>query len=68
MSRNALAGPDVTGFNSGAATSAILVIVTFGGAAASAARGRRSWSAKWTASRPPVPQDRARVTSGAGTG
>ncbi|MEV8001055.1 iron chelate uptake ABC transporter family permease subunit [Streptomyces parvus] len=34
VSRNALASPDVIGFNSGAATGAILVIVTFGGAAA----------------------------------
>ncbi|MFH9201150.1 iron chelate uptake ABC transporter family permease subunit [Streptomyces anulatus] len=39
MSRNALAGPDVIGFNNGAATGAILVIVTFGGAAASVAAG-----------------------------
>ncbi|MBK3560709.1 iron chelate uptake ABC transporter family permease subunit [Streptomyces sp. MBT56] len=39
VSRNALASPDVIGFNSGAATGAILVIVTFGGAAASVAAG-----------------------------
>ncbi|MFI7082790.1 iron chelate uptake ABC transporter family permease subunit [Streptomyces anulatus] len=39
MSRNALASPDVIGFSNGAATGAILVIVTFGGAAASVAAG-----------------------------
>ncbi|MFD3751097.1 FecCD family ABC transporter permease [Streptomyces cyaneofuscatus] len=39
VSRNALASPDVIGFNSGAATGAILVIVTSGGAAASVAAG-----------------------------
>ncbi|MEU3207450.1 iron chelate uptake ABC transporter family permease subunit [Streptomyces cyaneofuscatus] len=39
VSRNALASPDVIGFDSGAATGAILVIVTFGGAAASVAAG-----------------------------
>ncbi|MEV4876354.1 FecCD family ABC transporter permease [Streptomyces cyaneofuscatus] len=39
VSRNALASPDVIGFNSGAATGAILVIVLSGGAAASVAAG-----------------------------
>ncbi|MCK1798061.1 iron chelate uptake ABC transporter family permease subunit [Streptomyces sp. XM4193] len=39
LSRNPLASPDVIGFNSGAATGAILVIVTFGGAAGAVATG-----------------------------
>lgn len=39
LSRNPLASPDVIGFNSGAATGAILVIVTVGGAAGAIATG-----------------------------
>ncbi|WP_217198139.1 FecCD family ABC transporter permease [Streptomyces buecherae] len=39
LSRNPLASPDVIGFNSGAATGAIVVIVAFGGSAAQVATG-----------------------------
>ncbi|MCS0634796.1 iron chelate uptake ABC transporter family permease subunit [Streptomyces sp. LP05-1] len=39
ISRNALASPDVIGFNSGAATGAILVLVTVGSAASTVAAG-----------------------------
>jgi iron complex transport system permease protein len=39
LSRNPLASPDVIGFNSGAATGAILVIVTAGGTAGAVATG-----------------------------